>query len=1234
MEVKKSLISLALISALSACGGSSSSKKPVEPPEPPPEPTPIQTVIDGKAIKGTISNAIVNVYKYVDGVATLLEGDELAEASVVTEEDGSYTVTINDYDGPIKVELSVGPETTMICDAPAGCGDVSFGTPIALASIDPTLTLSAISTVGSDNGGEANVNVSALTHLTAALIEADEDGVNGESIQEQSSIIANTFNITGSLTELEPTIVDDPAAVAGEDNFDELRYGLINSGIMSALFAGESASNSVLSTNLASAVDDIVANGGALLVNQDDELDGFELSLVDVLEGAGQAASTVAEAIAADPELADNAEALAQLAQEETNLENQSEFAQANEGESGRVDPIVEQPTPGDAIAKAKAMVADVRLFSHLFEVGTDSNTAITGEGTQYITLIENAGEMIEGEAESFTLLAKIGSALADLSMQYNDGTISPDAAATGISIAEYLTTEGAAGTVTFDEETSTGGILFSVVANAGDEQASLIASAEFAEDGKSITLEIDGTLESAGALFTIADTSFIKVNLDTAATRSALEDDTYEGEITSGELKLELELAQKSTDSVTNPVTFSGKIHTKLQLVDEHVLDEIRSVSFDEFGNEQGTVSYGRTRVEATILPEMLTLSGAFSSQAGNSISATLTVNINDLDEYVAPDFEYLGKEVEGPINISTSDDLNNIVISHSDNVSATQQSTETRVFMPGSEAGEWTATNSLVAAFPEKHYWNTGIERKVVSKRFDSGITEKGVLYTRAYINGLEENNFGIRSVRITPVDYDADNETDAYQIDVQSTWDDKTYDGSSFETLMDANGNILTSDGSIHPWDTKWDTGTHHSINDFMRTHSYNLIANPLATSNGAELLAQTIDNWWQNASSLNVTDVGTVTTFFDDDERADIAAGTSKDLTPPAFITNALIKDAFSVSVNADNTSVQAVDVNTTRTFSFDLTSAGNFVFTREIEDVNNFSATDIRTFKTVDSGLDIDEVTMNRHLAFDDYNGYHFIRIIPVDTNDDGLTDHLNRVHIFSENINEDGMLVDDAGNILEGDEHFWADSWENADLYWYIPFNPFTTSDALSAYKGWFKNARGLYASYYLEGVGLVEKEFSEEDMDMLSPGNITKFDAYNTEAASTESLENEDVFLDVNAALSLETILGDYQVNLMLSGDRTALNDGKFDLDMEYKLPDEDAMRKFTVHMNTDEQGRLTANNSEGVLVIIQEPEEGSDSNVIGTIVVGASAEKVADIEDRDGIIMIVYTNGDTESL
>ena len=141
MQLKKSLIPLAILSFLSACGDSKSKSVPTPTPTPTPTPAPIQTTVEGKAIKGIMSNAAVSVYKYVDGVATKLEGDELAESSIITQEDGSYVITINDYDGPIKVELSVGENTTMICDAPLGCGEITYGNPIPLSTLDPEFNI-------------------------------------------------------------------------------------------------------------------------------------------------------------------------------------------------------------------------------------------------------------------------------------------------------------------------------------------------------------------------------------------------------------------------------------------------------------------------------------------------------------------------------------------------------------------------------------------------------------------------------------------------------------------------------------------------------------------------------------------------------------------------------------------------------------------------------------------------------------------------------------------------------------------------------------------------------------------------------------------------------------------------------------------------------------------------------------------------------------------------------------
>ncbi|MCW8833904.1 MAG: hypothetical protein OQK03_11335, partial [Colwellia sp.] len=1070
--------------------------------------------------------------------------------------------------------------------------------------------------------GEVKMNVSALTHLAAALIEADDNGVSADSITEKSAQIASTFGIEGDITLLEPTVTDDAAAVAGEDNQEELRYGLINAGIMAAIFSDDTA---VLSTRLAEVATDLVENDGALLVNQDED-DGFELALAEVLEGAAEAAQTVNEAIAENEELTSTID----LSQAQVNFANEQAYQEANVGDDGRAEVVVDVPTEGDAVAKAKAMVGDVRLFSHLFDEETDQGAGIKSQGDEYVLLLEEAGLMVETEAESFELLAQLSDALSSVSMAYDAGTISKEAAAAGINIATYI--EGATGTITFDEETATGGIIFNVDATSGSEKVKLNTSADFSEDNKSITLSFDGLLESAGALFTLNEGSFAKVSLDTAASREAFDNDTYEGEIVSGELELALSLAQKATDTVPNPVTFEGIIKTKLLPVKERVLNE--QWDWDE-QIEQNIVNYGRPELETLVLPETLSLSGAFSSLEGDLIKATLTVNIDDLADYQAPDFKYIGKEVADTVNFTFSNDLNTVVISEADKVSDFQQSVETRVFTPSQQAGEWTATSSVVTANAEEHYWVTGIERKIITKRFDSGLEEQGVLYTRAYITGEEEDNFGVKSVRITPVDHDDNGTTDAYNFEIISHWDGKNYNGTSLDTLVDSEGNLLTSDGNPHAWDTAWHAGEYSSIDEFIETNSYQLIANPLTVSNGAELLAQTITNWWGNQRSLTIDELGQVTFFFNEEELTGIAAGEFNELNPTAYLTQPLIKDAFSIAVSEDANTVTLESEHITRTYTVDYTSSGNFAFNRETINSEGDAYLDNRVYATKDVGLDVAEVTILRTTNYDDQLHYRFTRITPVDENDDGNADYLSGSYLFSEYINEDGVLTDEDGEPLLESTYYFARSYEEAEHHWNSPFNPFTITNALEAYKAWIVNARGYSLYEYVDGIGSIETTLSSEEVDALAANSTTMFDAINTEADSRDSLENEETFLDINAALTLEAILGDYQVKLQLSGERAALEDGAFDLTMSYRLPGEESQRSFTVHYNTEEEGQLTANNFEGVVLVLTEPEEDAEgTQVIGQILVGPTAIVAATIEDRDGLIVIVYSDETTESL
>ncbi len=1234
-------------------GGPPAPPPPIIEPEPAPEP--VKTVIQSRAIKGTIANAIVTVYKYVDGQAVKFTSDELETIEIITELDGSYAISILDYIGPVKIELSVDENTTMMCDAPAGCGEVTYGEPIALATVDPSLVLSAISTVGSDNGevpslmldhhtivnlngaALANINVSALTHLAAALIEADDSGVSAESIQTQSSLIANAFNIMGSLTQLEPTAIEDAIRVAGEDNANELRYGLINAGIMSALFSGEQNANGVLSGRLAEVVEDLIAHDGALLVNQDEADEGFELSLVEVLDGAGEAAVAAAEAIAADSELAsqDNSEILGELEQQETNLENQSEYEEANEGEDGRSEPEVEVPTEGDAIAKAKAMVDDVRLFSHLFEVGTDSNAGIANEGDKYITLIGSASVMVEAEAASFLLLADVTDAVSEMSMMFEAGTIAEGT----FPIDSFLSIEGAVGSIKLDTETDDGGMLFTISATSAAEKVALNAAVVFAEDGLSLNLNFDGSIESAGAMLSLTEGSFAKVNLDSAISRVTLEDDSYDGEVTSGELSLEVVLEQKATDSVTNPVAFTGLIKTKLMPISVPTLH--RDWQWNE-STEQDEMFYNQPVMETIILPEMLTLSGGFSSFEGNLIKATLTVNIQNLDSYEAPSFEYIGKKVENLLNINVSEDLNTVVLTEAEEVADDEQAVVTHTFTSNGP-GEWTNLTSKVTENSEVNRWGTGYEWKRMFSSFDTDLDIQGFIFTYAYIVGRDSSNYYARSIRVTPIDRDNNGVAENYQFERIST-----YDGTSsyniegmrddegniqLNVLVNDKGQILTADGEPRDWNNANDLGIYYSIDYFHYAYPNYIPVDPFEINNGAQFFTET-----NSSFSFTVDNLGKAELTLNEEQLENLAAGEISELNPTSYITKALIKDAVTVVSSDDENTV-------TSSFIDNSTTVITFAFTVGSDVMGNFETSAIKTendghtykvmerSETNDIGLDIPEVIFSQ--TIDEHMQHYQMKITPRDNNADNLADWFDVYYIQGDHFTEDNVLVGADGKAIEFQWAVSYSSYSNIFLYndniWQSNYDPLDVSSALDIYKK--SPPHHEWKTGYVDGIGHLELNTTEEELSTLTAGSTEIFDALVTRPDSTESLENEDVFLDASAALSLEAILGDYQVKLMLSGNRTALNDGEFDLEMSYKLPDDENMRKFIAHMKTDEAGSFSVNNSEGVLLIMNESND-TTSDVIGSIVVGSSATKVADIEDRDGVIWIVYSDETTETL
>jgi len=425
--------------------------------------------------------------------------------------------------------------------------------------------------------------------------------------------------------------------------------------------------------------------------------------------------------------------------------------------------------------------------------------------------------------------------------------------------------------------------------------------------------------------------------------------------------------------------------------------------------------------------------------------------------------------------------------------------------------------------------------------------------------------------------------------------------------------------------------------------MQQHSSQLIANPLTVSNGAELLAQTISNWWGDQRSLTIEEVGNVTYFFNEDELANIAAGEFTEFNPTAYLTQPLIKDALTIAVSEDSNTVDITvegSLTGSRTFTGD--GAGNFNASTTTTHADGSIDTDFdNAVATPVVGVDADEILVSRGGTWLGGSWAMQIKVTPVDNNEDGLADNYIVRIIWGDSFNEAGDLLNQDGQVLTFEENsyiageFASANHIAASLDWKLAYNPYTVSNALDFYKAHITDAWDSTTNNWIDGIGKVEVNFSDEDLALLVANSTNSFDAYNTEADDDNLFEDKDNFLNATAALTLEAILGDYQVKLQLSGERTALEDGVFDLGMSYQLPGEDKQRSFTVHYNTEEEGTLTANNFEGVVLVLEEPDEDATGvQVIGRILVGPTAIQAAIIEDRDGIIVIVYSDEVVETL
>lgn len=189
--------------------------------------------LGGKAVLGPISGATVTVYS----VAGSSEG--IALGSGVTGSDGSYSVEIESYSGPVIVKVVGGSYT-----------EESSGTTVVLASNDVLRCLVP------NASGSVTANVTPLTEIAAALAQASGgfDRTNVAQANNQVGAFFGGIDIVGE-TPLDPT-----TASTGSPTQPQIDYGLILAGI-SEMAEGLSVTSKKLTDALARDLSDGTFDG-------------------------------------------------------------------------------------------------------------------------------------------------------------------------------------------------------------------------------------------------------------------------------------------------------------------------------------------------------------------------------------------------------------------------------------------------------------------------------------------------------------------------------------------------------------------------------------------------------------------------------------------------------------------------------------------------------------------------------------------------------------------------------------------------------------------------------------------------------------------------------------------------------------------------------------------------------------------------------------------------------------
>ncbi len=613
--VRRALLTAAVTAALglTACGGGGSSSGG--------DKAPATTGVSGVTLSGTVAKGIVNKGLVVAQELSAAKEVLRVVGNAVTGVDGTYTLTLsNSYEGgPVQITISTDENTQMKCDVPAGCGtrtdgltDSSAPTVIDFGEWYKPAALSMAALIpNSVANAKVSVNVTPFTNMAAVRAKASAT-LDVAAIANANSEVSN---LLGGIDVLNTAPIDitDPAAISDanptETTYAALASALANTGLVDSNGQPDIAKSIELLANSFAA--------GTMVADDSGGDDAAQISLQEIVTAAGE---TLSETGTAD------------MAGVIDGLQSEIDTAVAGDG---TIDPQASETAGDTNLAKAKAMMADVRTWGNVISLEVGNKGELFGDE---IDLAGNALDALDisgggvGDAFAQSVDAAFqrvfdGVTSTDLKTYVTDQSYSADPGTGNIIVTDV--TDFTAGSITLSGSTVTisNAVIYGHTVNLtisipqDATTASVftlgIQSATVVNAGTGTSMTVSsGTVKATLAADYTIDVSAI--DLGTAADLPKVTDLTINVDVSLTQSKGVDAVGQNAT--LASPVTFAGTLNLDLDPV-------IIKAQNSPVGGLPVDPNQGA-------LPKSFTLTGSISN-ATNSMNMSLSASVDNTDTF-----------------------------------------------------------------------------------------------------------------------------------------------------------------------------------------------------------------------------------------------------------------------------------------------------------------------------------------------------------------------------------------------------------------------------------------------------------------------------------------------------------------------------------------------------------------------------------------------------------------------